>query len=152
MLQLAQKADLEAVRRLKKQVHAMHVAIRPDIYRMEEELISEESFLSDIQNRQLYVAKLGGMVAGYVRILLRERNWVGVTPCKILSVEEICVDEPFREQGIGREMITDIRALAKAFGCKQILIGGVYPENDGAIAFYQKCGFQIRNISMDMKL
>ncbi len=152
MLELATKADFEAVGRLKKQVHAVHVAIRPDIYRMEEELIPEDAFLADIQSRQLYVAKLGGMVAGYVRILLRERNGAGVTPCKILSVEELCVDEALRCQGIGREMITDVRALAKAFGCQQILIGGVYPENDGAVAFYQKCGFQIRNISMDMKL
>ncbi len=152
MLELATKADLDAVRALKYQIHSLHVSMRPDIYRMDGELISEEAFFDAIENRQLYVAKIGGMVVGYVRLLLRERKGVGVTPCKILGVEEFCVDEACREQGIGREMITDVRALARAFGCQQVMIGGVYPENDGAIAFYQKCGFQIRNINMDMKL
>ncbi len=152
MLQLAQKADLAPVRRLKKQVHALHVSLRPDIYCMDDILITEDSFLSDIQKRYLYVAKIGGEVVGYVRVLMRQRSGVGVTPCKVLGLEEICVEEALRNQGIGREMIGDVRALAKAFGCQQIMIGGVYPDNDGAIAFYQKCGFQIRNISMDMKL
>ncbi len=152
MLELATKADLEAVRALKKQIHCLHVSLRPDIYRMEEELIPEDAFHNAIQNRQLYVAKIGGVVVGYTRLLIRERKGVGVTSCKILGVEELCVEEALREQGIGREMMTDIRALGKAFGCQQVMIGGVYPENDGAIAFYQKCGFQIRNISMDMKL
>lgn len=152
MLELAQRGDLEAVRRLKNQVHALHVSMRPDIYRMEEELMGQETFFDEIRNRLIYVAKPGGVVTGYVRILIREKKGPGLTPCRILSLEEICVEEALRGQGIGREMMTDLRALAKAFGCRQILIGGVYPENDGAIAFYQKCGFQIRNINMDMKL
>ena len=53
-------------------------------------------------------------------------------------------------QGIGKAMISDVRALARAFGCREVILG-VHPENDEAVGFYQKCGFAIRTINMDMK-
>ena len=52
-----------------------------------------------------------------------------------------------RGQGIGKEMMEDIHALAKAFRCTDLQLG-VYPQNDGAVSFYQKCGFTIQNITM----
>jgi ribosomal protein S18 acetylase RimI-like enzyme len=48
-------------------------------------------------------------------------------------------------------MIADVRALAKVFGCTELILG-VHPENDGAVVFYQKCGFRIRTINMDSVL
>ena len=48
-------------------------------------------------------------------------------------------------------MIADIRALAKAFRCKELRLS-VYPQNDDAVVFYQKCGFTIRTIDMECKL
>ena len=44
-----------------------------------------------------------------------------------------------------------IRALARAFGCRDLQLG-VYPQNDAAVAFYQKCGFTIRSIDMQRKV
>ena len=48
-------------------------------------------------------------------------------------------------------MMEDVRALARAFGCRDLQLG-VYPQNDSAVAFYQKCGFTIRSIDMMMKV
>ena len=62
MLELARPDDREAVNLLAKQVHAMHVAWRPDIYEMVEELYPEARFLEAMKQRQLYVAKLDGTV------------------------------------------------------------------------------------------
>ena len=44
-------------------------------------------------------------------------------------------------------MMADIRALAKAFRCNNLQLG-VYPQNDGAIRFYERNGFMIRSIDM----
>ena len=151
MLELARESDWEAVRRLSVQIHDLHVSWRPDIYYHSEEPYPHDAFLEDIRKRMVYVAKVGGTVVGYVILCELHKGGPGTVECKALRLESICVDEAARGQGIGRAMLTDVRALARAFGCREVVLG-VYPENDGAIVFYQKCGFRIRTINMDMKL
>ena len=151
MLELATLSDRPAVNGLAKQVHEMHVSWRPDIYAMVEELYSEERFSEAVQARQLYVAKLNGIVAGYVLLKIRDYNWPGVVRRKVMIVDEICVEKAFRGHGIGTRMMEEVHALAKAFGCTDLQLG-VYPQNDDAVGFYQKCGFTIRSIDMQRKV
>lgn len=151
MLELARIEDWEAVRRLSVQIHELHAAWRPDIYFSCEEPYPKEKYLEDISNRLVYVAKINGTVTGYVVLSILRKEGSGTVPKKLLRLESICVDEACRGQGIGKAMVTDVRALAKAFGCRELILG-VHPENDTAVAFYQKCGFRIRTINMDRKL
>jgi ribosomal protein S18 acetylase RimI-like enzyme len=151
MLELATYADRFAVNDLAREVHSLHVTWRPDIYEMVEELYPEVRFLEAVNQRQLYVAKIDGVVAGYVLLKIREYNWSGMIYRKVMLVDELCVDEICRGQGIGTEMMTEVRALAKAFGCTDLQLG-VYPQNDDAVGFYQKCGFTIRSIEMQRKV
>ena len=151
MLELARECDREKVNELARQVHAMHVAWRPDIYEMVEEMYPQDRFSEEVARRQLYVAKVGGQVTGYVLLKIREYNWPGVVKRKVMVVDEIAVDDRFRNQGIGTAMMEEVRVLAKAFGCTDLQLG-VYPQNDAAVAFYQKCGFTIRSIDMQRKV
>lgn len=151
MLELARESDWEDVKRLSVQIHDLHADWRPDIYFHCEEPYPRDKFLEDIQNRMLYVAKVDGLIIGYVVLALLRKSGTGVVEKKQLRLDSICVDEAFRGQGIGRTMVADVRALAKVFGCRELILG-VHPENDGAVAFYQKCGFFIRTINMDMKV
>lgn len=151
MLELARGSDWEAVRRLSVQIHDLHAAWRPDLYYHTEAPFPEDAFLEGIQNRTVYVAKLGGAVVGYVVLSFMQKGGPGVVAHKAMRLDSICVDEALRGQGIGRAMVADVRALAKAFGCREVVLG-VHPENDRAVAFYQKCGFFIRTINMDMKV
>ena len=147
MLQLATKADRSAVNELAAQVHAMHVAWRPDIYCMADELYPQERFDAHLANRELYVAKIEGNVAGYALLRMYENNRPGHVPRKLMLIDELCVHEAVRGHGIGSQMMEDIHALAKAFGCTQLKIG-VYPQNQDAIRFYERFGFAIRSIDM----
>ena len=151
MLELARECDREKVNELAQQVHAMHVAWRPDIYEMVEEMYPQDRFSEEVTRRQLYVAKIGGQVTGYVLLKIREYNWPGVVKRKVMVVDEIAVDDRCRNQGIGTAMMEEVRVLAKAFGCTDLQLG-VYPQNDAAVAFYQKCGFTIRSIDMQRKV
>ena len=151
MLELARECDREKVNELARQVHAMHVAWRPDIYEMVEEMYPQDRFSEEVARRQLYVAKIGGQVTGYVLLKIREYNWPGVGKRKVMVVDEIAVDDRCRNQGIGTAMMEEVRVLAKAFGCTDLQLG-VYPQNDAAVAFYQKCGFTIRSIDMQRKV
>ena len=88
---------------------------------------------------------------GYVSLKIRNYDWPGVVKRKVMVVDEICVEETLRNHGIGKAMMEDVRALAKAFRCTDLQLG-VYPQNDEAVGFYQKCGFTIQNIGMQKKL
>jgi ribosomal protein S18 acetylase RimI-like enzyme len=90
-------------------------------------------------------------VIGYVLLKMRAYDWPGVVRRKVMVVDEICVDRSCRGNGIGKQMMLEVRALAKAFGCTDMQLG-VYPQNDDAVAFYQKCGFTIRSIDMQRKV
>ena len=151
MLELARLCDGEAVNRLALQVHALHVQWRPDIYEMVDELYSAERMQQSISARELYVAKLEGNIVGYVLLKMRNYDWPGVVNRKVMVVDEICVEESIRGHGIGKAMMEDVRALAKAFRCTDLQLG-VYPQNDEAVGFYQKCGFTIRSIDMQRKV
>lgn len=151
MLELAKETDFEAVRRLSVQIHDLHAAWRPDLYYHCDEPYPREKFLTDIRNRLVYTAKFAGVVVGYVVLSIMEKGGPGVVDYKAMRLESICVDEAARGQGIGKAIAEDVRALAKAFGCREVILG-VHPENDNAVGFYQKCGFTIRTINMQMKV
>lgn len=148
MLQLASPSQRDAVNRLATQIHDLHVTYRPDLFEHCAQRFSEEAFLAGIKNRNLYVAVLEDQVVGYALLTTRVRQGEGLTTLKILEVVELCVEEMLRGQGLGKQMMTDVRALARAFRCDQLRLT-VYPQNDEAVGFYQKCGFQIHTITMD---
>lgn len=150
VLELATISDWETVKRLSVQVHDLHAAWRPDLYCETEEPLPREQFLELIQRRMVYVAKVSGTVVGYVTLSVQDRGGPGQVAHRAMRLDAICVDSRCRGQGIGREMVSDVRALARAFGCRDLLLG-VHPENTGAIAFYQKCGFRLRTVNMDLQ-
>ena len=151
MLQLARPEDRAAIEGLAQQVHALHVQWRPDIYAPAEELWNRERFDAAVLERQLFAAKVEDKVVGYISFKTRIYDMVGHTRRKVLLIDEICVDETLRNQGIGTEMMIEARAIGKAFGCTDMQLG-VYPQNNEALAFYQKCGFRIRSIDMQAKI
>jgi len=151
MLELARESDWEAVKRLSVQIHDLHAAWRPDIYCHSEEPFPKNDFLEGIDKRLIYVAKLQDTVVGYVTLSILEKDGPGTVPKRLLRLDSICVDKPLRGHGIGKAMVTDVRALARVFRCTEMILG-VHPENDEAVTFYQKCGFRIRTVNMDMKI
>ena len=151
MLELATKHDRSEVNRLARQVHEMHVSWRPDLFTMPEELFPEERYGELVKNRELYVAKMGGTVVGYCWLKMRKSEDIGRVPRKIMEIHQLCVDEALRNHGIGTQMMEEVRVLARAFGCTDLQLG-VYPQNDEAVSFYQKCGFMIRSIDMQRKV
>lgn len=148
MLELARESDWEDIQRLSVQIHDLHAGWRPDLYCHSEEPYPRTAFLEDVKSRTVYVAKLDAVVIGYAVVSLHRKDGPGIVPQKLMRLDSICVDESLRGHGIGVEMMADLRALARAFGCKKLILG-VHPENDHGVGFYQKCGFRIRTVNME---
>ena len=151
MLELATGVDRAVVNELAVQSHMQHVRWRPDIYSEVEEYFTEEEFLQLIRERKLYVAKLDTTVVGFALLSQHRFEGAGIVPRKVMAVDEFAVHETCRGHGIGKAMMEDIHALARAFRCTDLQLK-VYPQNDDAVGFYQKCGFQIQNIGMQKKV
>ena len=151
MLELAREQDWRCVCNLSVQLHDLHVAWRPDLYFHCDEPYPKECFLEDINKRMVYVAKIDSTIVGYVILSVKERGGPGRFNQKAMLLESICVEETVRNHGIGREMISDVRALAKAFGCSALILGA-HPENEDALIFYRKCGFSVRTVNLQIAL
>lgn len=151
LLELAKGSDREAVNAMARQVHELHVAWRPDVFEMVEELYPLERFEKAVADKQLYVARSDGETVGYASVLVRHYNWPGVVNRKVLMLDELCVDENHRHRGIGKQMMEDIKELAREKGCTDIQLG-VYAQNSAAIGFYEKVGMTVSSFAYHMKV
>ena len=151
MLELATLSDWEDINRLSNQVAALHTQWRPDLFREAEISYPKEVIEDLIKEKSIFVAKLNGTIVGYTAFWIWETNGTCSVPRKVLSINDFCVDETARNHGIGTQMMQELRILARAFGCTDLQLT-VYPQNDSAIAFYQKCGFTIKSIDMQRKV
>ena len=151
MLELAKPADREAVNALAEQVHRLHVGWRPDLFRMAEQMYSEERFLEVIEKKELFCAWQDGQVVGYMSAHVTEYDYPNVVSHREYVIEELCVREDCRGQGIGTQIMREAAALAKAFGCTCLRLGA-YPENEDGLAFYRKMGFHLRSVTLERNL
>lgn len=151
LLELAHPDDWERINALGSQVTALHAAWCPNAFEFEEQPFSMDYFLQSIEEKVFYVARQDRKVIGYVLFRIWEASGVGGAKRKMLSIDDICVDETLRGQGIGQAMMADIQELAKGLGCTDLQLF-VVVQNENAIAFYKKCGFHISNLGMQMKL
>ena len=151
MLQLARAGDRASVDRLACQLHGLRTQWVCDICSDVEELWSQSRFDDAVKQRQLFCASIGDEIVGYVLVRISDRDMPGYRKSRILYIDELCVEETLRNRGIGTEMIMEVRAIAKAFGCTGIQFG-VYPQNNEALAFFHKCGFRISKVDMQAKV
>lgn len=155
MLELAQESDFEAVNRLARQVTAHHAQWTPGLQDVECPY-PKDFYMSCIQpdsirENAIYVMRQGDSVVGYMRIYLWETNSTTSAKRRILSIDDIGVEESMRNQGIGTEMMEALGELARQWGCSSICLY-VDAPNESAQAYYKKCGFHVRNIGMTLNL
>lgn len=151
LLELAKGCDREAVNAMARQVHGMHAAWRPDVFKMPEELYPKERFDQAVAEKQLYVAKQNGETVGYAAVFQRPFRGPGFVDRNVLMLDELCVKDGCRGQGIGKQMMADIRELAREMGCTDIQLG-VYAQNKDAIAFYEHAGMNVSSFAYHMKV
>lgn len=155
MLEFARETDFEAVNRLARQVVAHHTQWNPN-EQMVEHPYTLDFFLTcigpeSIHENAIYVMRQGGAVVSYMRIYLWETNSTTSAKRRILSIDDIGVDESLRNQGIGTQMMAHLSDMAKAWGCSSICLY-VDAPNESAIGYYKKCGFFVRNLGMTLNL
>ena len=141
--------ELPRIAALKKQIHDVHVAGRPDLFTPYSSL-DAFSDRSAAKGCALLLAEEAGETVGYVMYQLvhrpaspymKERHFV--------HVEEFCVDENHQRMGIGRRLMDGLKELAREKGCPRIELD-VWGFNEGAKQFYEAAGMTAFRTFMEM--
>lgn len=150
----AQCRDIPGMLALLKQVGQVHHEIRPDIFRSGALKYTESDLEEILKNpiRPIFVAVKGDFVAGYCFCIHKNVQGDSVlTDSKELYIDDLCVDEGCRGQGVAKALYAHTLEYAKSCGCDFITLN-VWHGNDTALRFYENAGFTPRKTIMEVKL
>ena len=150
----AEVRDIPGMIELLKQVGQVHHVIRPDIFRtgaLKYNKSELEAILKD-PARPIFVAVKGDFVAGYCFCIHKQTQDDSVlTDRKELYIDDLCVDENCRGQGIAKALYAHTLEYAQNCGCGAITLN-VWHGNDTALRFYENAGFTPLKTTMEVKL
>lgn len=153
-IRFAEKKDIPGMLALLLQVGEVHHQIRPDIFpsgTLKYDEAALEALLTD-SSRPIFVAVDGDFVAGYCFCVHKDYAGSGIsTDRKELYIDDLCIDEGCRGQGIAGELYRHACAYAKERGCQFVTLN-VWCGNVGAMGFYEKMGLRPRHVMMEMGL
>lgn len=104
-----------------------------------EEKMMEEGF-GESPYFHAYVAEEDGRVVGMSLVYFRYSTWKG----KTVYLEDLIVNEPFRNRGIGKLLFERTMAFAREENCAR-MTWQVLDWNEPAISFYKNYGAQFDN-------
>ena len=153
-LRFAVEADLERVNALRRQVNDLHVAGKPEVFKpgFPPELRDFIHVIFAAPDQWILVAEEDGEILGFAvlhRIVRPETPFMYVRD--FLDIDEFCVDEGHRRQGVATAMIDFIRGWAKEQGFTRLELN-MWEFNREALAFYEAAGFATYRRYMEMKL
>ena len=153
-IRLATSADISGMIRLLYQVGDVHHVIRPDIFRSGALKYDENALQTLLQDttRPVFAAVEGDDLLGYCFCVIKYYRGSGVQTDRVeIYIDDLCVEETCRGQGIATALYRHVTAWAKELGCDFISLN-VWCGNDSAMAFYEKMGLTPRHIMLEMKL
>ena len=150
----AHAGDIPGLISLLLQVGQVHHEIRPDIFPPRTLKYDDAALAQLLQDtsRPVFVAIVGDSVAGYCFCVHRKFAGSGVsTDRRELYIDDLCVDEAQRGQGIATALYRHVTHYARQQGCRFVTLN-VWCGNDNAQRFYEKMGMRPRSITMEAEL
>ncbi len=147
----ARPEDLSGIISLLHQVHDVHSAKRPDIFRKGNRKYTDSEILSIIEdpNTPVFVADINGEVLGYCFCIIEEVvGDMSLVDRKSLYIDDLCVDGGHRGKHIGKELYEYTLNAAKEMGCYHLTLN-VWCLNDSAMRFYEAMGMTPLKVVME---
>lgn len=141
--------DIPRLLDLLSEVLEVHAKLRPDLFVSGTTKYSKEHLglmLKD-KTKPIFVATINDNVVGYAMCQIHMPS-SNMYPKKIFHLDDLCVDEKYRRQGIGEALYHKVVETAKEIGCYEITLNA-WPGNDAALKFYEKMGLKTRSIFLE---
>ena len=152
-IRLANTGDIPGLIGLLKQVGEVHHQIRPDLFRSGAQKYDEAALEAVLRDpaRPIFVAVEDTML-GYCFCMVEEITGDPVLrDIKSLYIDDLCVDETCRGQGVASKLYDHVSAYARSIGCRSLTLN-VWCGNTGAMKFYESRGMTPRKIYMEATL
>lgn len=135
----AEMKDLSAIQSLNNELFELELA-NFDKYLVKGWSFSNEGksyFENAIKNSFVIVAEIDDAVVGY---LLAEEVDIPYYSFKIAELSNMCVNEKYRKQGIGKMLYQEFENHFKKQNIEHFIVTASF-KNESAKAFYKKMGF-----------
>ena len=148
----AMKEDIPDIEKLLRQVCTVHSIARPDMF-IEN---GQKYFPHDLEkmmedkNKAIFVFPDDeGNVLGYAMCVIKEiKDDTAMVDMKTLYLDDLCVDEQCRGEGIGKRLFDHVLEYAKDIGCYNLTLN-VWEGNDSGKSFYDKCGLKPQKTTLE---
>ena len=150
----AAPAEIPQILKLLVQVNMVHHNGRPDLFKGPATKYSEKELKRLLQDetRPVFVCMNGDTLLGYAFCILKEvKDDQLLESCKTLYVDDLCVDETSRGNGVGKALMTHAVQYAKDCGCHNVTLN-VWSFNEKAMRFYQSFGMHEQRRTMELLL
>ena len=151
-IRLAGEEDLDGVNALRKQVNDLHVAGKPEVFKpgFSEQLRDFIRVIWNDPEQEIAVAEQDGDICGFAVLHhIRKPENPFMYERDFLDIDEFCVDEKHRRQGVATALVDFIRGYAKEKGFHRIELN-MWEFNQNALAFYEAAGFKTFRRYMEM--
>ena len=152
MIRRGEEKDIPGIHKLLSQVLMVHHNGRPDSFKSGARKYTDEELVEILKDdsRPIFVAvDEDSRVLGYAFCIFQQylNNHI-MTDVKTLYIDDLCVDEELRGQGIGKVLYEYVLEFAKQEGCYNVTLN-VWSCNPAAMKFYEKCGLVPQRIGME---
>ncbi|MBO7403703.1 MAG: GNAT family N-acetyltransferase [Clostridia bacterium] len=145
--------DFAGILPLQHEIQKFHEAGRPDLFRTGAVSYPEKIFRETVNDPawRCAVCEADGEIAGFLFAWVRRlRDHRNMRDADILLLDDICVGERFRRQGVGHALFDYAQAAAEEAGCDRIELS-VWSFNEDAAAFYRAMGLVPMTVKMEKK-
>ena len=151
----AEYKDVENLYELLRQVQELHASGRPDIFKSGTNKYDVNDIKQILSNEDtpVYVAvDDADNAVGYAFCAVKkEKGSANLRAIKNFYIEDLCVHENLRGNGIGKELYDYVLEVAKRLGCYHLTLN-VWHLNESAVRFYEKLGMTPLKTTMEKLL
>ena len=150
----AVEADIPSILRLLVQVNMVHHNGRPDLFKGPATKYSAEelrAIIADEETPVFVCADEQDRVLGHGFCVMQHAGGQLMVEHTTVYIDDICVDENARGQGVGKALYEHILAFAREKGAYNVTLN-VWSCNPGAMAFYEKLGLVPYKVGMEQIL
>ena len=141
LIRKATTDDLKALRELYLALEEDGVRYQPEHFVIGER--TDEFFQSvfDGENQDILVADIDGEALGFVHVVILQQKKVScLKPQSVVYMQDLCVREDMRNNGIGALLVRATKDYGKEHGVDFIRTQ-VFPGNVDGMRFYERNGF-----------
>ncbi|MBO4459015.1 MAG: GNAT family N-acetyltransferase [Butyrivibrio sp.] len=133
--------DIEALRELYLALEEDAVRYQPEHFMIGERTDEFFQYIFDSDNQDIIVADIDGKAVGFVHVMILQQKRVScLKPQSVIYLQDFCVREDARSNGIGTKLIR----AAKDYGKERkvdFIRTQIFPGNVDGMRFYERNGF-----------